>query len=134
MANSTSIVTVGFFLKNSEGVIEPMIDDYTNKEAKIRFDLTQDPFIWSRPADADSDGEDGHLHWNGAIGMFYQDGVFSWEEYGPEHSEEDIRELVAAGKNGVRKAVTHGHGGDEFGYFLDHHDMLLKIVAVDQSA
>lgn len=130
MTNVTGIVTVGFFLKDSKGVIEPMIDDYTGQEAKIAFNLKEDPFIWNRPADADEGGEDGHLHWNAAIGMFYQDGVFSWEEYGPRHSEEEIRQLVARREGGVRKAVTHGHGGEAFGYFLDHHDMLLKIVDV----
>lgn len=131
MSNTVQSVTVGFFLKNAEGVIEPMIDDYTGEEAEITFELG-DQFIWHRPADADAgNDEDGHDHWNAAAGMFYHDGVFSWEEYGPCHSEEDVQKLVDTGEGGVRKAVTHGHGGDEFGYFLDHHDMLLKITKVE---
>ncbi|WDE02556.1 hypothetical protein [Thalassomonas actiniarum] len=127
MSNAPGIITVGFYMRNNEGVIEPMVDEYTGEEMTISFDLREDPFVWSRSADADDEcDQDGHLHWNAATGMFYRDGVFSWEEYGPKHSEEEILDMVANGEGGVRKAVTHGVA--DFAYFLDHHDMLLKIV------
>ena len=104
-----------------------MVDEFTGDQFVIAFNLEEDPYVWNRKADADDEcDEDGHLHWNAAAGMFYQGGVFSWEEYGPKHSEEEIREMVTAGDGGVRKAVTHGVAN--FAYFLDHHDMLLKIV------
>ena len=137
MSNVTHIITVGFYLRNDEGVIEPMADEYAGEQFTISFDLRADPFVWSRSADADDNNdecnEDGHLHWNAAAGMFYRDGVFSWEEYGPKHCEKDIRDMVSTGEGGVRKAVTHGvtQGEANFGYFLDHHDMLLKIVETE---
>ena len=75
------------------------------------------------------DSDDGKQI-NAATEMFYLNGVFSWEEYGPKHSKEDILELVKSQKGGVRKSVTHGHGLEEpgFGYFLDHSGLFLKII------
>lgn len=130
MADETRIVHVGFHRRNDEGIIEPMVDEATGEHFTISFDLQEDPYVWSRTADADEEcDEDGHLHWNAAAGMFYHDGVFSWEEYGPKHSEEEVRALVASGNSGTRKAVTYGVAN--FAYFLDHHDMLLKIVGTE---
>ena len=130
MSDVPNIVSVGFHRRNDEGVIEPMIDEETGEQFTIDFDLREDPYVWSRTAEADEEcDEDGHLHWNAAAGMFYQDGVFSWEEYGPKHSEEEILAMVASGEGGTRKAVTYGVAN--FAYFLDHHDMLLKIIRTE---
>lgn len=133
MSNTIQTVTVGFYRKNPDtGVLEAMLDDYTGEIASITFDLREEPFIWNRGADADARcDEDGHLHWNAATGMFYRDGVFSWEEHGPRHSEEEIRKLVATGEVGTRKAVTYSK--QDFCYFLDHHDMYLKIEETQDS-
>ncbi|WP_045860452.1 hypothetical protein [Teredinibacter purpureus] len=135
-------VVVGFFEKRqgeSGESIEPMFNVYSNERSIIQFTFSDDAniFTWKHEASATStcleDGhEDGHLHWNAAAGMFYRDGVFSWEEYGPTHSEAEAKDLATVGNGGVRKAVTHGHGGDfgDYGYFFDHSGILLKIISV----
>ncbi len=61
--------------------------------------------------------------------MFYQDGVFSWVEYGPEHSEEGIRALVEEGTAGTRKAVTAGT--DKARFYYDHNGLFLQIESVE---
>ncbi|WOO43322.1 hypothetical protein [Rubellicoccus peritrichatus] len=132
-----TIVTVAFYVLNTEGeepFLEPLIDPFTERWGMIAFDMSEDVFYWSRMAEPDNTCDEecspgGHPHYNAAADMFYRDGVFSWVEYGPEHSEDDIRDLVAAGTAGTRKAVTEGTDASRF--YLDHSGLYLQIFETE---
>ncbi|SMF39168.1 hypothetical protein SAMN02745866_02520 [Alteromonadaceae bacterium Bs31] len=119
-----------------------MIDEFTGEHATIQFDLSCDVYVWKRQAVAEEGGgEHGHLHYNAAISMGYEYGVFTWEEHGPWHGKNvpwsrneyvpwnegegpwetgcvsgacttELGDIIEPGK-GQRKAVTHGHGEDQ---------------------
>ncbi len=55
-----------------------------------------------------------HDHFNAADETSYVDDVFTWTEYGPEHSQEDIDATCAAGEDGVTKSVNSTD------YYEDH--------------
>lgn len=125
-----TLVTVAFFLLDEEGNLAPLVDPYTERQGKIVFDMSDDVYYWSRLADGDRQNpEDGHPHYNAAADMFYIDGVFSWVEYGPEHSQEAIEALVEEGTAGTRKAVTFGTENARF--YRDHHGLHLQIESVE---
>lgn len=125
-----TLVTVAFFLLDEEGNLVPLIDPYTEVHGKIVFDMSDEVYYWSRLADGDMQNpEDGHPHYNAATDMFYIDGVFSWVEYGPEHSQEDIVALVEEGTAGTRKAVTFGTENARF--YRDHSGLHLQIESVE---
>lgn len=129
-----TVVTVAFYMLDDEQNPVPLIDPFTEKHAMIPFDMSEDIFFWNRMADPDNACDEacspgGHLHYNAAAAMFYRDGVFSWVEYGPAHSEQEIHELVTAGTAGTRKAVTEGTESARF--YLDHNGLYLQLYSTE---
>jgi hypothetical protein len=48
----------------------------------------------------------GHYHYNAADNTSYENGVYSWTEYGPEHSQTEIDTTCTAGDGGINKTVN----------------------------
>ena len=115
-------ITVGvYFEENGEYIVQPQ---------QLVFETGTPCFVWSRRAPADEDVNEPHLHWNAADDTSYEDGVFRWTEYGPEHSEAAIRERCAAKRDGET-----GKWVSETEYFREQHwdrpPYYLKIKQVE---
>ena len=125
-ATSTEVqyVTVGVYTKDDQG-------DYIDTGKTLFFEVGVECYSWTRSSQPhESIGnleavEEVHDHYNAGDNTSYVDGVFTWTEYGPEHTQENIDTTCAAGVDGVEKSVTAE------AYYEDHGGLYLKIIAVE---
>lgn len=62
-------------------------------------------FTWARKTGPDGHDSEDHWHYNAADESSHVAGTFTWTEYGPAHSEEELHDLCASGKGGTTKQV-----------------------------
>lgn len=115
--SSPEVVTIGVFLPEGDG--------YKRLEDRdLVMEVGVPCFVWARLTAGTERDPGEHLHYNAADKTSYVDGVFTWIEYGPEHSDEDIRTRCAIGENPSReKHVTwteyfEEQHGDQDPYYL----------------
>lgn len=97
-SENAEFVTLGvFFLKD---------DIYEYQEGcDLVMKVGEECYVWDRWTNSCDDEEfpghdERHLHYNAADETSYVDRTFVWTEYGPKHSDEEIREFCAAGNDG----------------------------------
>ncbi len=111
------IVTIGVFLPEGNGY-----------KRLNRRDLVMEVgvpcFVWARQTQGTEQDPGKHLHYNAADKTDYFDGFFTWIEYGPEHSEQDIRrrcenkENPSRGKYVSMTEYFEDQQGDQDPYYL----------------
>ena len=117
-------VTIGVYTKDEQG-------NYQDTGKTLFFEVGVSCYSWTRqsmPHDEIGNLEaidDTHDHYNAGDNTSYIDGVFTWTEYGPEHTQGAIDETCAAGVDGVVKSV---HADD---YYEDHGGLYLRIISAE---
>ena len=121
--SSVSRVTVGTFIEQG--------GDFVDKDADLTYEVGASCQIWARSSQEHGDpppaGHEGsHDHWNAADGSTYEDGVFTWTEYGPFLTEAEIADACGAGSNpSDPKSVT----ADDYTEFQE--GLFLRIKSVE---
>ena len=122
--NTADFVTVGVYTQSDE-------DCYIDTGRTLFFEVDSACYVWTRTSQGhDENGnldaqEGAHDHFNAADDMSYTDGIFTWTEYGPEHSHEAIEDTCASGVDGVVKSVS------SVDYYADHGGLYLRIVDIE---
>jgi hypothetical protein len=117
-------VTIGVFTKNNQG-------EYDDTGKTLYFEVGVPCYSWTRSAQAHDATEyleeenEIHDHYNAGDNTSYQDGVFTWTEFGPEHTQEAIESTCNIGEDGVEKAVTADN------YYEDHGGLFLRIIGLE---
>ena len=123
-ADEVVTVIIGVYTLDEQG-------NYVDENADLVFEVGVPCYSWTRTSmghDAmmNLEAVEGqHDHYNAGDETSYVDGIFTWTEYGPEHSQEDIDETCAAGMMGVTKSVS----SDD--YYEDHNGLYLRIKSVE---
>ncbi len=115
--SSVTKVTLGVYTDNGDGT-------YNDTGKDLVIEVGVECFTWTRTAQADSTVSTSHDHYNAADDSSYVDGVVTWTEYGPEHSQSDIDATCAAGTGGATKTA------DSTSYTQDKN-FYLKIKSVE---
>ena len=98
-SSSSTCIVVGIYGQESDG-------SYTDRDKDLTFTVGATCQVWSRLAPADSHSDDSHLHYNAHRDSTYDNGTFTWFEYGPEISQADIDATCAAGSGGAEKTAN----------------------------
>ena len=89
------------------GVYELVDGCYVDQGIDLTFAFGVACDSWSRTTKKPDDfSDESHLHYNAADDMTYDQVTFTWTEYGPEHSQQDIDELCASGAGGTSKEAS----------------------------
>lgn len=97
-SQSTCVVVGVYSYENGE---------YIDRGKELVFTVGAMCQSWSRWTDkADIHSDEGHLHYNAHSDSSYQNGVFTWYEYGPEASQAAIEGTCATGVGGKKKSVS----------------------------
>lgn len=79
-------------------------DEYVDRNADLTYEVGADCQIWSRTAQEHGNppepGHEGvHDHWNASKDSTYEDETFTWIEYGPFLTENEVADSCAAGSD-----------------------------------
>ena len=101
-------------------------DEYIEIEGALFYPLNTERFTWTRMVEIDdckhyADIE--HCHFNGAINATFENGVFSWDEIGPVHSQGKIDEML---DYDISEFIHKDVNGSE--YFHEPNGSVLKIT------
>jgi hypothetical protein len=116
-------VTIGVFTQDQE--------TYVDTGKTLYFEVGTPCYSWTRTAQAHEDNgsleaiDEVHDHYNSGDNTYYENGSFTWTEYGPEHTQETVETVCANGEDGVTKTVTSDQ------YYEDHGGLFLKIVSIE---
>ena len=117
-------VTIGVFTKDEQG-------NYVDSGKTLYFEVGVPCYSWTRSAQPHEQTgyleavDEVHDHYNAGDETSYVAGVFTWTEYGPEHTQADVDAVCAAGEDGVTKSVT----ADD--YYEDHGGLYLRIISLE---
>lgn len=84
------------------GAYQLIDGEYVDRNADLTYEVGASCEIWPRTAQEHGDppepGHEGeHDHWNAADQSTYEQGEFTWVEYGPYLTESEVDEACAAG-------------------------------------
>jgi hypothetical protein len=98
-ASTSTCVVLGIYSESG--------GSYTDLNKDLTFSVGATCESWSRWTEvADSHSSERHLHYNAHRDSTYENGTFTWYEYGPEANQADIDATCAAASEGAMKTAN----------------------------
>lgn len=97
---ASQTISVGIFLLNGS--------TYSDANKDLVFETGEACQTWSRTAQGDKHSSSSHDHFNAAKNVTYDatTSTITWDEYGPEITQEDIDATCSKGENGALKKAN----------------------------
>lgn len=110
------------------GAYEFIDCEYVDRNADLTYEVGATCQIWSRTAQAHEGYPEPHPHWNAQSNSTYVNGVFTWTEFGPYHTEQEVVDACGSNTNPSEpKSVT----AEEYTEFQPGLFLRIKEITYD---